>query len=323
MKTQFTLAATGTPGEKIGDPYEILALSANSRVLRYGKIPQSDRWGYWFLELNTDKVDLSRVEAGTAPLLFGHGWQHLGVIESGKAQKDGLHLSVRWTTLPDDPAAMTAQQKMAAELWRGVQERTRNAYSIRWDADTDKFEKIGVLGDRPIFRCLTWQLQEVSLVDIGADGSATRLSAEEATLAETLEKELRMPGDKENSTGGTDLDKTLADAKAAMKADMDKTLADAKAAMKAENQVRVLQSSGMLKDGDDVVAKLAPAFLAVPDLGDFLPKPTAPATGGKKLNQPAPGGKKTEKELSAEEILKKAKEDGVNPFSLIQDDETE
>ena len=314
------LTATGMPqSAQMSEPYEILALSKDSRVLRYGRIPGTEQYGYWYLELPTDAVDMGRVNAGTAPLLYAHGWQHLGVITGGKSASEGLRLSVRWTSVPDE-GELTADQKFAKELWRGVQEKTRNAYSIRWNAPDKALQRVGEEDGRPVFRATVWELQEASLVDIGADGRASSmlsLSAEE-NFADAIEA---LEGQKMN-----EIEKLRAE----MTAEMDAKLAAQAiehatklAIVKAEGAAKDMQTRGLLAAGDDVAAKFAPAIVAVPDLETLLaerPAAAAAAVGAGKLPLEAPpvgAGKK----FSVDRVLEKAKVDGVNPYALISDEE--
>lgn len=189
---RFNLAASldaeeGSSEFKAGEPYKIRALSGSARVLRCGYVRCGDteHYGYYYLELPIAAADLSRIESGGCPLLYQHGYLHLGVIEAGGKAGEDLELTVRWTSIPEEPEARSKDQVMAADLWRGVAERTRNAYSVGVEIG-GQLVLTGEEKGRPVFTAEAWSLLEVSLVDVGADAQAVRLSAE-ATINEDLE----------------------------------------------------------------------------------------------------------------------------------------
>lgn len=302
---------------KLGDEYKLRALAAENRVLQYGGVQDVDGnsyYGRWYMELSPKDGDFSRVASGACPLMFGHREHHLGVVTTAEIVQGELHLGVRWTSLPAEGG--TAAQAFARELWRGVAERTRNAYSI--GADRTALKRTGKINGVPVFKVLSWVLMEVSLVDVGAVGSATRLSAQDAEMEEQQMVE--------NSTDGlsavrlelqASFDAQLANAKAELQAGFEAQLAR----VRAEAAVRELQLRGVVKAGDEIPAKLAPALQAVPELEQFFqvsPQNAGSAAARKPLQQPAAG--KRSVTFSAEEIVAQARKDNADPYSLIDDE---
>lgn len=336
MKQTFALEASlaAAVDEKLemGTPYTVRALSSDACVLRYGYVQDDDgnsHYGYWYLDLPLAGGDLSRVKGGACPLLHDHGWQHLGVVEDAVKTEEELQLTVRWTKLPTEN--LTRNQQEALELWGGVEQRTRNAYSIGTQFASVK-KLPGKRAGKPIFRAEAWELTELSLVNVGACGTATRLSAVDARQLEldklkNVREEKQMP----DSIGENDFAQKLAALEASMQSKLEAAAAGFEsklAAVRAEGTVRLLQQKGLLKAGDDVASKLAPALVAVPNLEEFLAAPVAGTKGGKApLLQPPAGSKGAAKNATAGEnfsattLIAAAKKDGVDPYSLIEDDE--
>ena len=117
----------------------------------------------WFgrevIQIDTDSVDLSRLQAMTAPLMLDHsrdGLKQIGVVESARIVNRQLIATVRFSRNP-------LGDQMYKDVIDGIRCQFGSGYRIfKWEVDeTDPSD--------PLYTIPSWQPYELSLVTVNAD----------------------------------------------------------------------------------------------------------------------------------------------------------
>jgi hypothetical protein len=140
--------------------------------------------GPYYEELSMDPkhIDMSRLNAGTSPVLANHNRDDLsGVI--GVVEKAWLENGVGKATL-----RFSASDPAADQAFKKIQERVLRNVSVGYSVS--QYTNVSQKGDKiQTLRATNWQPQEISIVPVGFDRLATTRTEENLNEVEVLDQE--------------------------------------------------------------------------------------------------------------------------------------
>lgn len=122
-----------------------------------------ERWfGIEQLGHETDEVDMSRLESGSAPLLMDHNWRDVvGVIEKAEITDRKGRAVVRF-----------GKSARAEEVFQDVKDKIRMNVSVGYFVNRVELVTMGGDDEPNVYRVTDWQPFEISIVSVPADVGA-------------------------------------------------------------------------------------------------------------------------------------------------------